>query len=748
MSNETLAGARGPKAALAAFLFAAAAAAAWAQTAPKATLVYADDESALTAVSASGASRELFIGDSVAAGETVRTLRTTAELKLSPNGSIVKLARDTTFKIDKLAAAAGAEENEFALLGGKLRAVAAKTAAGDKYRIRTPTAVCGVRGTDFALNVVDGVRDSVFVRSGLVEFSRALADGTFEPVLVGAGQFADAFASTFAAMAYTAEQLAAEYGDVEFSALDPAQVPGEGPAPEPEPEPEPEADVAEEPAAAPPAAVPSPVPAAAPEAASAKEPSAAAATESRLLSWLGDVLGFEIGSVVIDGKTYSKALIQPTFRLGKARVGLYLPVIYTSDLFDPGTWYKPAGNDEWSFGSEYWSSDPVRASGDLLADLALKIRFVEYGDRYVDPWYLNVGNLNSMTLGHGVLMRNYANDSDFPAVRRVGINAGADMGFWGAEGVVNDLASPQVFGARLKVLYVLGFTAIADLSPAKDLPSAMRDDVGDPVFLGTAVDLDIPIVKSDLFHLRAFADAAAVLPFTRKAIPGGPEPGLQTKAVWDESRGSGLDALRNYGVVGGFMGRALVVDWRLEYRRYRGAYRPTFFDAAYERRRGGYARDFAQLLINGGESAAAVDGIYGEAGFALLKDKLVLGAGYLLPWSASSGEDWIEVARGDFLQAKLTVKKGLVPLVDVSGSVSYERTGFVHALAKSGGGVGLFDENTVLKGEVVYPIAPTVDLAAIVSTATVRNPDGSVAYGADYRPRVEPTVSLETRIRF
>ncbi len=719
---------------------------AWSQTAPSAQIAFADDEYALEITDAAGQSRQAFIGDEILAGDTLKTGLSSAEIKLVPNGSIIKVAVNTIFKLENLAAApgAGSDTNEFALLGGKIRTVAARTAAGNKYRIRTPTAVCGVRGTDFSLSVVEGVKDAVFVKRGSVEFSRALPDGGFESIMVGAGQFADVFGASFSALAMQADQLAGEFADLEFKGLDPEAV-AQDEAPTDTEEPvseEKDGEATTEDTAS--AAV---VPVA--DQGASSEPSSGAA-DSKLMSWLGDMLGFEIGSVVINENTYSKAIIQPTFSVGKLRMGLYLPIIYTSNLFDPGTWYRPAGNDEWSFGGGDWTDDPLAAAQDAAQDLALKIRFMEYGEPLIDPFYIKVGNLSNMSIGHGILMRNFANDSDFPAMRRVGINTGIDTGAWGAEAVVNDLGNPEVFGGRLKMLHIFGVTAIADINPAADLATqAERDAIGDPYLIGSGVDIDLPLLKFDWLNLRAYADLAAVIPYTNTEFAGIPA-GLQTDTVYDSDRGTGLDALRNYGFVSGFMGRMILIDWRLEFRHYRGAYRPTFFDASYERNRTQYAQEFAALLLDPASTDYyTVNGIYGEAGFSVFKDKIALTAGYMMPWSPEGNVDWTEVSQNDYLLARLVLKKGLIPLYDISGSISYERTGFAYALAE---GNDLFDAEAVFKGELVLPIADTVDFAVVLSSAAVRNEDGEVVAvdpAADiFVPKVEPTITFETRIHF
>ncbi len=706
---------------------------AWAQSRPKALLVYADDDSLIQVITSSGTNRSIFVGDEILLGETIKTAGTNAELKLDPNGSVIKIARNTSFKVEGLAGASGKDTNEFALLGGKIRTVAAKTAGSNKYQIKTPTAVCGVRGTDFSMLVIEGARDAVYVKRGLVEFARTLADGTLQPILVGAGQFADVFGPSFIPSPFTPEQLAQDFADLdEFKAVDPASVPQQE---------EPQAATQEEKPAEE-ANTPT-VDASTQTPEESQKAGPKQAQESKLMSWLGDILGFEIGSVVIDGNTYSKAVIQPVFSIGKLKMGLYLPVIYTNDLFNPASWYHPNDNDEWSFGSEYWDTDPTQGALDALQDLALKIRFIEYGQPMVDPFYLKVGNLSSMTIGHGVLMRNFANDADFPSVRRVGINAGYDAGPWALEGVVNDLGKPEIFGGRVKLLSFFGISAIADINPAGSLATQTeRDSIGDPMLIGSALDLDFPIIKLSFFSLRAFADLAAVAPYNRVAA-GSLNAGLQYQAIYNPDYGTGFEAFRNYGFISGFMGKALIVDWRLEYRYYRGAYRPTFFDNTYERNRVKYAQDFYNLLTTTNTSNdVTVNGIYGEAGFSLIKDKILFTAGYMMPWSPDSNASWDVISQQDYILAKLVINKGLLPFYDISGAITYERTGFAYAISK---GQPLVDANTVFSGEVVVPLASTVDFAVVLANNAVLTSSPTLT---EPQYKTSPTITFETRIHF
>ena len=699
---------------------------------PTAQIVYADNEQALSIVDAQGNKRSANIGDNVREGETIFTSNTTAELRLNPNGTIIRLSRNTNFRVETLANDSYKPSNIFKILTGKLRTIATRTKENEGYIFKTPTAICGVRGTDFSIEVIEGKKDLLVVSSGLVSFSRKV-ENVVEEIHLAAGQYADALAPRFRPLPVT-EEILESFTDLEFQELDPAeveqdlsfQIDEENLGLESQLE-EDIDDIDDE---------------------EIKEEEVQAKERPALLSWLGDILGFEVGAISIHGQTYAKAVIQPTFNLGKAKVSLYLPVIYTNNLFDPDSWYQPGGNNEWSFGSEYWGSDPLLSAIDFAKDLALKIRYIEYGNRWLDPLYLNIGNLSTMSIGHGIIMRNFANDSDFPAIRRIGLNTGLNRQTWGLELVANDLAEPDIFGLRFKFAKMFGISAIADINPGRDLEYELRMESGYPLFLAEALDFEIPIVKTEALHLLAFADIATMLPYTRRDIPSGPEAGWQTQAVYDPNSTNFFEGLRNYGFMTGVLGKFLFVDYRLEYRLFRGTFRPAFFDASYERMRGVYARDLAQLLSSPAPAAIDISGIYGEAGFNILKDKLSFLIGYMAPWSFNSSISTKEIMKHDYILAKLVLSKGLIPAFDLHGSLAYQRNGFVSTIMDKGEGEDLFDANTVFKGELIYPITTGMDLAALFTTAALRDSSGNVVLNAEGRAKTKPSLTFETRIRF
>lgn len=701
------------------------------------TVVYPDST---TYSYASGSVQE---GDKLPVGSTVKTgATTTAELKIAPNGTVIKLAKKTTFKVEGLATPEK-DQNAFTLASGKIRAVAAK---GGQYSIYTANTVAGVRGTDFSMAFEEGTKATLLVAKGLVEFGRREGDAMADAIKVGAGQMADFFKGMTAAP-YTPEQLAEEYDGLD---IDPAKMP-------PQPE---EAKTEDKPAASGPsdsaaAAAVTPPPA---EAAPAESKDAAAdKVESAVFDWLRDILGMEIGSITINGDTWAKAVIQPTFTLGKLKAGLYLPVIYSDNLFDPSTWYRPSGNDEWSFGTDIgWTAeDWPSALLDAATDVALKIKFIEYGQPLEDPFFIKVGNVDSFTIGHGLLMRDYANDADFPSIRRVGLNLGLDFGKWGFEALSNDLTDNEILGGRFFFRPVeaskiaVGFSGVADLNPASVFNTEAEPDAaalyGDPAFIGAAADLDIPVVSSDLLGIRFFADAGAMVPYVRNeySYEGATgASGLRFDMITDTGS--------NWGAASGLIANILFVNLRLEYRYFTGAFSPAFFDSSYERRRSELVKEWASYLTGATVNDQLVMGVYGEGGASIIKDKLVFELGYFWPWAAGATTlDEQLSTSDDYLKASLVVKKGLVPVIDVAGALSYERRNFARTLAGQVAGASLFDENTTFSGELSFPVpgAPNLDLAFIFSTTVERDGNGDVVY-IDEKPSIVPAITLETRLHF
>ncbi|MBN2353636.1 MAG: FecR domain-containing protein [Spirochaetales bacterium] len=661
---------------------------------------------------------DLVFGMPLPAGTTVSTGKgDSAEIRL-PNGSIIRLSEETTFTIVTLQNQKEAKENRFALETGKFRAVAARVAGGgERYTFRTKNTACGVKGTDLGMEVgVDPATGNplpakAFVFGGLVELVKLDDSGNETGRLeLGAGQWADAGAALFQALVMSPGVTEGFRKGLEFLKLDPKTVPGQtvsaaGPGPEGGPETPPEPD---------------------------------------WMKALRDLIGLEIGTVTIGNDTYAKAILSPKFKLDDFKLSLYLPVIYKTNLFDPNDWYKPDGNNEWSFGTDASFGDNwwLRV-GDIAYDLILKIKGLEVGAPG-DPFFLKVGNLDDFIVGHGLIMRNYANDADFPAVRRIGFNLGVDTGPFALELVSNDLgmavkALPEIAGTRLCFRPFhpfdlgLGITFLADWNPADG-----DSTVGDPMFFNAGLDLDLPIVRDKGFGLTLYADFAAMLPYFRYDVPGSPAlpAGFAFDAIWYGPDGG--KSFRNYGAAAGASGNVSLFEWRLEARYYTGKFKPALFDAAYDRTKRDYVNEVIDYLRNPADPAnqTTTFGIYGEGAF-MIEKVFSITVGYLAPLAFT--QSGVEYGNDDFFQIKFTLEPKVIPVVGIFGSISFERTGFVSGFA--GGLPALFDEHTVVRVTVGYPVVEGLSILFHYTTALALNPSTGVS-------SLAPSFTFETVIGF
>jgi len=113
----------------------------------------------VTAVSAAGQHRALARGEELSQGDTIHTNAGRAQIRFA-DGAYVSLQPGTEFGIKEYnfdGKADGTERGFFALLKGAMRAVTGLIGHVDhsKYRIRTPTATVGIRGTGGLIQVLN-----------------------------------------------------------------------------------------------------------------------------------------------------------------------------------------------------------------------------------------------------------------------------------------------------------------------------------------------------------------------------------------------------------------------------------------------------------------------------------------------------------------------------------------------------------------------------------------------------------------
>nr|MDA3852283.1 hypothetical protein [Spirochaetaceae bacterium] len=186
-------------------------------------------------------------------------------------------------------------------------------------------------------------------------------------------------------------------------------------------------------------------------------------------------------------------------------------------------------------------------------------------------------------------------------------------------------------------------------------------------------------------------------------------------------------------------------DYNLDIRYEHGNYRHNIFDNLYSRNRTqNLAEIWSERMSPSTETIHKLN-IYGEAGFNILNDKVRFMTAYLWPWEYDGST--IRIADADSIKAGLEISKGVVPVYDISGAIYYERRGFVPALQSDN--FTFFNAETILSGEIVMPLAPTLDLALVASTTTVYDEQGNMEMEDDgISPKIVPVFNIETRIHF
>ena len=126
----------------------------------------------------------VFAGGPVYMGDIVRTKKEgKAEIQFKDE-TVVRLAPETRLKIDEYTYRAGGnrESGMLSLLRGKIRAIVSKIKAGvmpvaagaSNFNIKTPTAIAGVKGTDFFVYYTRGITGVIFKEGSGFVYNPAL----------------------------------------------------------------------------------------------------------------------------------------------------------------------------------------------------------------------------------------------------------------------------------------------------------------------------------------------------------------------------------------------------------------------------------------------------------------------------------------------------------------------------------------------------------------------------------------------
>ncbi len=522
-----------------------------------------------------------------------------------PDESTIVLNGQTEIILSEITRQQGKKKKSKVKLNlGKLFAKITKSKTQD-FRVETKTAVAAVRGTEFGVESDFQGVGNVIVQKGLVAVGDVL--GKFDPVMVKPGNFT-AFgvdAAPSAPAPAPADMLAG------FRQPSPDNPNAAGAAKKPVQKTKQQSqDKAKTGSTPKPLRVnmpnniiPGEIPPRTKDATAAPKPK-----ETKSNECSDEGMNYSISSETLDGEVWNKVLISPTFKLGDLTLSLYLPMYFKdmTNVFMPNTWYNAS---EWNFGTG--TNGQNIDIPDIFHDLLLKLRYVQYKNKMIS---FKLGSIPDMTLGHGSLINGYANDLQFPAQRKVGIELGMDFGVFGFQALVADMFpfeenTTKLAGARLFVrpffgkgfVGNLGFglSGFLDWEPRIDTNiTAMQDAT-----FGYALDVDFPMVDLPIFTMTLFADVATLGYIDSKT----------TNAVYypDFSK-------PNIGVFAGATGKIIIVDYRAEFRMLNNGFIPNYVDKFYDVSKGsqmdkliaGTNANYMGFLLGAGKNFKKVGGVF------------------------------------------------------------------------------------------------------------------------------------------
>ena len=272
-----------------------------------------------------------------------------------------------------------------------------------------------------------------------------------------------------------------------------------------------------------------------------------------------------LGLSVIDGLPYFRTQAQPDISLpGKLGLGLDLVVLIGEK--DGKVSILAEDGESWDSFSTY-----MRA-----------IRYVRYG-LPSDPLYLRYGELDLVTIGHGFIMSGYSNHDR----RGLRLNLALPSNKIGMEAVVNNLATPSIFGGRLFAQPLkkengafwrsleFGVTYLTDIEPLtlqeddnlEENTKGIVSEVNTKPLQAIGLDIGIPIFKNSLIRSDIYSDLALL----NMAQSSSGEIDFETTTN---------------GIASGIRFLLPKTIFKTEYRIFMEGFTPTIFDYTYEVNKG------------------------------------------------------------------------------------------------------------------------------------------------------------------
>ena len=401
-----------------------------------------------------------------------------------------------------------------------------------------------------------------------------------------------------------------------------------------------------------------------------------------------------VGAVSVDEGVWQRIDLRPRLRYKalEASIDLELFIDGEGRIRDRG----------WDFSS--------RRKG--LESILRKIHYVRYGrpEERGRRVYFRVGALERLTLGNGLIVRDYRNTFGRPGLKRTGVDLQVRGFLWESlaiRGFMNDAVdlldrgSPLVGGRATAASWgglEVGATLAIDLDQLSALPDSVRAGRGDDAYGAYGIDATYPLLQRRGMFLSVYGGVARPVATARKGT-GFHGPGLRL-------------------VAGRFSARA-------EARFVRGAFEPDHFDGLYEQNRVQVFDDGTLVTREAGVADVDLNGLLGHI---QVREVGMFGGEVTYQHLLGNGSD------DRFLRAVLTITPGFLgPLKHVSLSEAY-----LEKRDRAGTAAGFFELNEDTRFGYRVGLRPAGRVSVVWTMEFSYDPDGA---GGFERRR---TLSLQT----
>lgn len=378
-------------------------------------------------------------------------------------------------------------------------------------------------------------------------------------------------------------------------------------------------------------------------------------------------LGAYFGYTNIGGESVIGFRVQPDLQIGKLGVGLDIPI-------------------QFSITNKKFRTEEFQDGIGLLR----MVRFLSWGTKKKDDYYIKVGDLTGSFLGYGMLINNYSNSISVDK-RKIGVDLDFCFGkMWGIEVLYSDVnvKSINMLGIR-PYIRPLGLTGIPILKTfdigvqyvtdrdqtgnmlAGDATSNHNTFIGKGGVNAEAIDMGVTLLNLPMVRLQAFASGARLernrSAALSTALHDSINNGGNAEYIMDvqnyEKDGVGYGVSTGLDFKFKFLGNILRLDARAERLWYTNNFIPHFFDVSYEMNK--------DARIMEAVTAKAQKGYYAELGLMVLS-KIMVSGGLLMPDDMGPNNpallrlvmDGSKISKSIILQGEY-VKGGLTSFNDV-----------------------------------------------------------------------------------